>query len=259
MHALEMYGPSGAFIDMGAGLNSNDYDFRFITTGSDRLLLNARRPSDGVKRELLEVDQESGQFDFKYANVAVNTSTLFVDKVNGRVGIGTTLPSHQLTTSGRVRIGSALSFVESGSARHVKCMKYFASAGHWLVATGSYAGGAFQWLSVKAIAARLDTLPKEMSLNIRANGGFFNVRDVRIVGNNGNYNNELLVFKNTSDSTYYVYASIDSASTWTFDITHRASTIDEDCVHIHCRGFGHHRPHGCIQYGDLCGLFTHQW
>jgi hypothetical protein len=66
-----------------------------------------------------------------------------------------------------------------------------------------------------------------MSLNIRANAGFFNVRDVRIVGNNGNYNNELLVFKNTSDSTYYVYASIDSASTWTFDITHRSSTIDE--------------------------------
>jgi hypothetical protein len=225
--SLEMYGPSGSFIDMGAGLNSNDYDFRFITTGSDRLLLNARRPSDGVKRELLEVDQESGQCDFN-TNVAVGTNDLFVDTNTGRVGIGTTLPSHSLTTPGRVRIGSALSFAESLSANHVKCMKYFASAGHWLVATGSYAGGAFQWLSVKAIAARLDTLPKEMSLNIRANGGFFNVRDVRIVGNNGNYNNELLVFKNTSDSTYYVYASIDSASTWTFDITHRASTIDED-------------------------------
>jgi hypothetical protein len=51
----------------------------------------------------------------------------------------------------------ALYHLKVTSARHVKCMKYFASAGHWLVATGSYAGGAFQWLSVKAIAARLDT------------------------------------------------------------------------------------------------------
>jgi hypothetical protein len=107
-------------------------------------------------------------------------------------------------------------------------MKYFGSAGHWLVATGSYASSALEWLSVKAVAARLNTPPREMSLNIVASGNVFNVNDVRIVGNDKNYNNELLVFKKTSDSTYYVYASVDSASTWTFDITHRNSTIDED-------------------------------
>jgi hypothetical protein len=148
---------------------------------------------------------------------------------SGNVGIGVTNPSHQLTTSGRVRIGSALSFFSAdNNVKHVKCMKYFGAAGHWLVATGSYAGTAWEWLSVKAIAARLDSPPREMSLNIRNNAGFFNVYDVRIIGDDTPYNNELLVFKKTSDSTYYVYASIDSASSWTFDITHRNSTIDED-------------------------------
>jgi len=161
------------------------------------------------------------------SNLEVGTANLFVDTVTGNVGVGTTLPSHQLTTPGRVRIGPALSFADH-NANHVKCVKYFVSAGHWLVATGSYAGSAFQWLSVKAIAARLNTTPREISLNIRGGGGTLNVYDVRIVGNDGAYNNELLVFKKTSDSTYYVYASIDSASTWTFDITHRNSTIDED-------------------------------
>jgi hypothetical protein len=160
-------------------------------------------------------------------NVEVGTANLFVDTTTGNVGVGTTLPSHQLTTPGRVRIGPALSFAD-GNANHVKCMKYFGSDGHWLVATGSYTGSALEWLSVKAIAARLNSPPREMSLNIVASGDVFNVNDVRIVGNDKNYNNELLVFKKTSDSTYYVYASVDSASTWTFDITHRNSTIDED-------------------------------
>jgi hypothetical protein len=180
------------------------------------------------------------------SNVAVNTDDLFVDTVNSRVGIGKTEPTVALDVVGDVAISSNLTAASSkfsldtngtlkqfgagSNNNYIKLMKYFGSASNWKIATGSYTGNSYQWLSIRAKMTRLDVDVKTIQFNYYGTGGISRVRDSIVIGGGGSATqpNEIKVYNKESNSTYEIYLQIDSATSVEVEITHRNSTIDDD-------------------------------
>jgi len=113
---------------------------------------------------------------------------------------------------------------------YIKLMKYFASGSNWKIATGSYTGQSFQWLSIRAKMTRLNEDVEIIQFNYLGQAGISRVRDSIVIGGGGSATqaNEIKVYNKTSDSTYEIYLQIDSATSVEVEITHRGSTIDDD-------------------------------
>ena len=178
-------------------------------------------------------------------NVAVDTDTFFVDSVNDMVGIGTTTPGSALDVVGDAAISSNLVVANSGfsldtngtlkqvgdgNSKYIKLMKYFGDASNWKIATGSYTGASYQWVSIRANITRLDQDVEIIQFNYLGHNGTSHVRDPIIIGGGATSTqaNEIKVYNKTSNSTYEIYLQIDSATSVEVEISHRASTIDDD-------------------------------
>jgi hypothetical protein len=113
---------------------------------------------------------------------------------------------------------------------YIKLMKYFASGSNWKIATGSYSGDAWQWLSIRAKMTRLSEDVEIIQFNYFGSGGISRVRDSIVIGggNASTQASEIKVYNKTSNSTYEIYLQIDSATSVEVEITHRGSTIDDD-------------------------------
>jgi hypothetical protein len=130
-----------------------------------------------------------------------------------------------LDTNGTLKqIGAGL------NNNYIKLMKYFASGSNWKIATGSYLGSSYQWLSIRVKMTRLDVDVKTIQFNYFGNSGTSRVRDSIVIGGGGSATqaNEIKVYNNESTSTYEIYLQIDSATSVEVEITHRGSTIDDD-------------------------------
>jgi len=130
-----------------------------------------------------------------------------------------------LDTNGTLKqIGAGL------NNNYIKLMKYFPSGSNWKIATGSYAVGGFQWLSIRAKMTRLDVDVEIIQFNYFGSGGISRVRDSIVIGGGGSATqpNEIKVYNKESNSTYEIYLQIDSATSVEVEITHRDSTIDDD-------------------------------
>ena len=179
-------------------------------------------------------------------NVEVGTDTLFVDSVNNRVGVGTTSPGSALDVVGDVDISSNLVVANSkfsldtngtlkqvgggGNSKYIKLMKYFGDASNWKIATGSYTGPSYQWVSIRANITRLDQDVDIIQFNYLGHNGTSRVRDSIVIGGGATsiQPNEIKVYNKTSNSTYEIYLQIDSATSVEVEISHRNSTIDDD-------------------------------
>jgi hypothetical protein len=113
-----------------------------------------------------------------------------------------------------------------GNGRYIKLMKYFGAASNWKIATGSYSTNAYQWINMRVKMARLDSDVKTIQFNFLGTGGIYSVREPMIIGTSAN--NEVKVYVNTSTLTYEIYIQTNSASSVEVEISHRASTIDDD-------------------------------
>jgi hypothetical protein len=113
---------------------------------------------------------------------------------------------------------------------YIKLMKYFGGASNWKIATGSYLGDAWQWLSIRVKMSRLNQDVKIIQFNYIGSGGISRVRDSIVIGGvtGATQDNEIKVYNKTSNSTYEIYLQIDSATSVEVEITHRGSTIDDD-------------------------------
>jgi hypothetical protein len=130
-----------------------------------------------------------------------------------------------LDTNGTLKqIGAGL------NNNYIKLMKYFASGSNWKIATGSYLGKAWQWLSIRAKMTRLSEDVEIIQFNYFGSGGISRVRDSIVIGggNASTQASEIKVYNKTSNSTYEIYLQIDSATSVEVEITHRGSTIDDD-------------------------------
>jgi hypothetical protein len=116
------------------------------------------------------------------------------------------------------------------NGRYIKLMKYFSSGSNWKIATGSYTGPSYQWLSIRAKMTRLDVDVETIQFNYYGHNGISRVRDSIVIGGGGSATqaNEIKVYNRESNSTYEIYLQIDSATSVEVEITHRASTIDDD-------------------------------
>ena len=119
---------------------------------------------------------------------------------------------------------------EGSHGRYIKLMKYFGNASNWKIATGSYTGSSFQWLSIRAKMTRLNQDVKIIQFNYFGSADASRVRDPIVIGGGGSsfQANEIKVYNKTSNSTYEIYLQIDSATSVEVEISHRASTIDDD-------------------------------
>src|SRR5210317_560916 len=126
--------------------------------------------------------------------------------------------------------GTLKQFGAGSNNNYIKLMKYFASGSNWKIATGSYAVGGFQWLSIRAKMTRLDVDVEIIQFNYFGSGGVSRVRDSIVIGGGGSATqpNEIKVYNKESNSTYEIYLQIDSATSVEVEITHRNSTIDDD-------------------------------
>jgi hypothetical protein len=117
-----------------------------------------------------------------------------------------------------------------GNGRYIKLMKYFGDASNWKIATGSYTGPSFQWLSIRAKMTRLDVDVETIQFNYYGHNGISRVRDSIVIGGGGSATqaNEIKVYNKTSNSTYEIYLQIDTATSVEVEISHRYSTIDDD-------------------------------
>ena len=179
-------------------------------------------------------------------NVEVGTANLFVDTVNSRVGVGTTTPGSALDVVGDAAISSNLEVANSkfsldtngtlkhfgggGNSKYIKLMKYFGDASNWKIATGSYTGPSYQWVSIRANITRLDQDVEIIQFNYLGHNGTSRVRNPIIIGGGATSTqaNEIKVYNKTSNSTYEIYLQIDSATSVEVEISHRNSTIDDD-------------------------------
>ena len=179
-------------------------------------------------------------------NVEVGTANLFVDTVNSRVGVGTTTPGSALDVVGDAAISSNLEVANSkfsldtngtlkhfgggGNSKYIKLMKYFGDASNWKIATGSYTGPSYQWVSIRANITRLDQDVEIIQFNYLGHNGTSRVRNPIIIGGGATSTqaNEIKVYNKTADNTYEIYLQIDSATSVEVEISHRNSTIDDD-------------------------------
>jgi hypothetical protein len=122
-------------------------------------------------------------------------------------------------------------FGVGGNNNYIKLMKYSAgSASNWKIATGSYSGSTYQWLSIRAKMTRLNEDVEIIQFNYYGHNGTSHVRDSIVIGGGGSSTqaNEIKVYNRESNSTYEIYLQIDSATSVEVEITHRNSTIDDD-------------------------------
>jgi hypothetical protein len=154
-------------------------------------------------------------------------SVVFTDDGNVEISSNVTAANSKfsLDTNGTLKqIGAGL------NNNYIKLMKYFASGSNWKIATGSYLGNAWQWLSIRAKMTRLNEDVEIIQFNYYGNGGISRVRDSIVIGGGGaaTQANEIKVYNRESNSTYEIYLQIDSATSVEVEITHRGSTIDDD-------------------------------
>ena len=118
----------------------------------------------------------------------------------------------------------------NNNSNYIKLMKYFGSASNWKIATGTYSGNAYQWLSIRAKMTRVNQDVEIIQFNYFGSGGNSRVRDPVIIGgeNAGIQANEIKVYNRESNSTYEIYLQIDNLTSVEVEITHRNSTIDDD-------------------------------
>jgi len=117
-----------------------------------------------------------------------------------------------------------------GNSRYIKLMKYIGDASNWKIATGSYTGASYQWISIRAKITRLDQDVEIIQFNYLGHNGTSHVRDPIIIGGGttSTQANEIKVYNKTGDSTYEIYLQIDDATSVEVEISHRNSTIDDD-------------------------------
>jgi hypothetical protein len=118
----------------------------------------------------------------------------------------------------------------NSNSNYIKLMKYFQSASNWKIATGSYLGTSYQWLSIRAKMTRLNQDVETSQFNYFGSSGNSRVRNSIVIGGGGSATqpNEIKVYNKEIDSTYEIYLQIDSATSVEVEITHRNSTIDDD-------------------------------
>jgi hypothetical protein len=187
--------------------------------------------------------QDTNKATFVGAN-----SNVVIDTVNASFGVGVDVngPTSNLHVVGNAYVTSNLEVANSkfsldtngtlkqfgggGNSKYIKLMKYFASGSNWKIATGSYTGQSFQWLSIRAKMTRLNEDVEIIQFNYLGQAGISRVRDSIVIGGGGSSTqaNEIKVYNKTSDSTYEIYLQIDSATSVEVEITHRNSTIDDD-------------------------------
>ena len=225
----------------------------YVSTDSSNVLtVDGNVVCEGVKVGLIEIIPS---YDFAAVSNVGNVTQSTIQFANATTGFTTTANAtigNILTVDGNASISGNLSVTSNLEAanskfsldtngtlkqigaglnnNYIKLMKYFGSGSNWKIATGSYLGASYQWLSIRAKMTRLDVDVKIIQFNYYGNGGISRVRDSIVIGGGGSatQDNEIKVYNRESNSTYEIYLQIDSATSVEVEITHRNSTIDDD-------------------------------
>ena len=222
------------------------------TESSNVLTVDGNVVCEGVKVGLIEIIPS---YDLAAVSNVGNVTQSTIQFANATTGFVTTANAtigNILTVDGNASISGNLSVTSNMEAanskfsldtngtfkqigagqevKYIKLMKYFASGSNWKIATGSYLGASYQWLSIRAKMTRLDVDVETIQFNYYGNGGISRVRDSIVIGGGGaaTQANEIKVYNRESNSTYEIYLQIDSATSVEVEITHRGSTIDDD-------------------------------
>ena len=140
--------------------------------------------------------QDTNKATFVGAN-----SNVVIDTVNASFGVGVDVngPTSNLHVVGNAYVshrtlevanskfsldtnGTLKHFGGGGNSKYIKLMKYFGDASNWKIATGSYTGPSYQWVSIRANITRLDQDVEIIQFNYLGHNGTSRVRNPIIIG-----------------------------------------------------------------------------